>query len=329
MSYKIIYLSLGYGGIGPKTASAKIATIIYAIFGIPIMLWYLSNVGSLLAKMVRFMCAKLCCCCCEPKNDEKGKTLPSSSSSSLSTRKVSDPYYQMKPVDGIHGRSREESRVHHCTDEDYERPLPRASIFLIFILCIAILVGYVCLGSFIVSRWEHWRFLDSFYFCFLTLTTISFGDIRSQKMGGLERFQQRTEWFCSFYILFGMALTSMFFNILHEEISRRFKRWKHHPPLDPPYPLEEKEALATVNRARTRRPVENSYSVHYMNFSPTTTTSRNYTEETLIPNDIHPKHESTMKTSYDEDEVTSDYIVSHPIPPPREVIYGSHAVFPR
>jgi len=333
----IIYFSLGYGGIGPKTSSAKIATMIYAIFGIPIMLWYLSNVGSLLAKISRFLCAKLCCCCCyEDPPPPRQQPPQSSAPNATSNRKGSDPYYQMKPGDGdvTLTQSYGDEALSRRDEGDEGSSHPRLSILFILLLSIGVLLAYISLGSYIVSRWEKWHFLDGFYFCFLTLTTISFGDIRAPKTGGLERFTTRTEWFCSFYILFGMALTSMFFNILHEEISRKYKLWKelpvHRGPLQ-----ESKDTLATVNRTR-RRPVENSYSVHFMNFnSPSNTTgSRNFTEETILSS--HEGHckprglpcsDSTSKM-YDEEEVPTDYIVAHPIPPPRE-IYGSHPVFPR
>jgi len=328
----IIYLSLGYGGIGPKTSSAKIATMIYAVFGIPIMLWYLSNVGSLLAKIARFCCAKLCCCCCYEEPPPSSRRRPPKSSAS--NRKPSDPFYQMKPVDGDVAvtSSYRDDGLSRAENPENGPSRPRVSILFILTLSLAVLLGYICLGSYVVSKWEKWRFLDGFYFCFLALTTISFGDTRAQKVGGLERFHTRTEWFCSFYILFGMALTSMFFNILHEEISRKYKLWKEFP-VSPGTHQENKETLATVNRTR-RRPVENSYSVHFMNFnSPNTAGSRNFTEETLLSNEGHckprgiPCSDSASKM-YDDEEVPADYIVAHPIPPPRE-IYGSHPVFPR
>lgn len=242
--------------------------MVYAVFGIPIMLWYLSNVGSLLAKIVRFFCLKVCgCCFCRDVSSPS-----SSSSSSASTRKV-DPYYNMKPIVDTsemhhhhHNHTSDDatnSSRHHHTHSQH-----RISICFIFTLCILVLLGYVCLGAWVVTRWEKWRFLDSFYFCFLTLTTISFGDSRSQRTGRLDSFTATTEWFCSFYILFGMALTSMFFNILHEEISQRFKQWKQHSP----------------SSGDKRIPVENSYSVHFMNFSGPNQTGRNFTEETLLSN---------------------------------------------
>ena len=308
------------------------------------MLWYLSNVGSLLAKIARFVCGRVCCCCCCREGSGSGG---SSSSASSSTRKVSDPYYSMKPVDGDLHSNKDEHHHHHHLDEDRGGgggggsggdDTHRVSILFILILCVSVLLGYVCLGSYIVSKWEKWRFLDSFYFCFLTLTTISFGDSRAHKTGKLEKFNQRTEWFCSFYILFGMALTSMFFNILHEEISHRFKRWKRHSGQND-YQIDQKEQHNNSgnNQKGKRRPVENSYSVHFMNFnSNNPSASRNFTEETLLSNEIHHQSRGMQEQQdkgvggYDhhhEEDIPTDYM-SHPLPPPREV-YTPHPVFPR
>lgn len=39
-------------------------------------------------------------------------------------------------------------------------------------LCIALVIGYICGGAMLFSVWEDWTFLDSSYFCFVTLTTI-------------------------------------------------------------------------------------------------------------------------------------------------------------
>jgi potassium channel subfamily K member 18 len=39
-------MSAGYGNIAPSTDWGKIATIFYAIFGMPLFLLYLSNIGN-------------------------------------------------------------------------------------------------------------------------------------------------------------------------------------------------------------------------------------------------------------------------------------------
>lgn len=39
-------------------------------------------------------------------------------------------------------------------------------------LCVFLVVSYIIAGAFLFSSWEGWSFLDSAYFCFITLTTI-------------------------------------------------------------------------------------------------------------------------------------------------------------
>lgn len=42
------FVRIGYGNIAPATELGKIATIFYAIIGMPLFLLYLSNIGNLL-----------------------------------------------------------------------------------------------------------------------------------------------------------------------------------------------------------------------------------------------------------------------------------------
>lgn len=39
-------------------------------------------------------------------------------------------------------------------------------------LCVFLVISYILGGAYLFSRWEDWSFLDSAYFCFITLTTI-------------------------------------------------------------------------------------------------------------------------------------------------------------
>ena len=45
------------------------------------------------------------------------------------------------------------------------------------ILSLAYLAFFLSIGSCIFTIWEDWSFFDAFYFCFITMTTIGFGDI--------------------------------------------------------------------------------------------------------------------------------------------------------
>jgi len=56
----------GYGHIAPKTAAGMVATIFYAIVGIPLTLLTITNLGHMLATAFRFLYRNIfivCTCC--------------------------------------------------------------------------------------------------------------------------------------------------------------------------------------------------------------------------------------------------------------------------
>ena len=62
---KSFLFSLGYGHITTKTVQGKIATILYSAFGIPLMMLFVANIGSTMAKMFAFVFGRItmifCC----------------------------------------------------------------------------------------------------------------------------------------------------------------------------------------------------------------------------------------------------------------------------
>ncbi|XP_054710326.1 TWiK family of potassium channels protein 7-like [Uloborus diversus] len=86
-------------------------------------------------------------------------------------------------------------------------------------LCISIVVGYICGGAILFSYWEGWDYSDSCYFCFITLTTIGFGDM-VPGTAVLSEDAQLALGLCSLYLLFGMALLAMSFNLVQEEVTK-------------------------------------------------------------------------------------------------------------
>uniref|UniRef100_UPI00358FBBE9 potassium channel subfamily K member 9-like n=1 Tax=Myxine glutinosa TaxID=7769 RepID=UPI00358FBBE9 len=78
-----------------------------------------------------------------------------------------------------------------------------------FLSCISTL----CLGALTFSYCEHWSFMDSFYFCFITLTTIGLGDfVALQRFGALEN-QPHYVAFSFMYILLGLTVVGAFLNL--------------------------------------------------------------------------------------------------------------------
>lgn len=77
---------------------------------------------------------------------------------------------------------------------------------------------------------EGWRFVDAFYFCVMTLTTVGYGDVTPEK--------DVSKIFTSFYVLLGIGIIVAFVNIVAKhglegyqarqaEIEKRRRAIKH------------------------------------------------------------------------------------------------------
>nr|XP_027212715.1 uncharacterized protein LOC113805849 [Penaeus vannamei] len=67
-----VITTIGYGHVSPRTNTGKMVTIVYALFGIPLMLLCLTNIGNSMATSFRFMYHRMCCWYCRKKKDEDG-----------------------------------------------------------------------------------------------------------------------------------------------------------------------------------------------------------------------------------------------------------------
>ncbi|XP_036232739.2 uncharacterized protein [Bactrocera oleae] len=234
-----VLTTIGYGNIAPRTTLGRLVTLVYAIFGIPLTLVYLSSTGGILAKVAREVFSKaLCCCLCsncgyccydEKRMAEKERRMKRKRQQEELRKQqaaLQEPYYvhdsyataekqsnlsggtQMLPPD-IDSLSASESRG----------SMHGLSILAPILLCLSMMIIYILIGAAVLYRLEDWPILDGIYFCFMSLSTIGFGDM----LPGLRRESTATTWFCSIYIMSGMALTAMCFNVIHEEIVHRIK----------------------------------------------------------------------------------------------------------
>lgn len=69
-------------------------------------------------------------------------------------------------------------------------------------------------GAAAFSTYEGWTYFDSVYYCFITLTTIGFGDmVALQKDNALEKKPEYVM-FSLIFILFGLAIVAASLNLL-------------------------------------------------------------------------------------------------------------------
>ncbi|XP_052017529.1 potassium channel subfamily K member 9 [Apodemus sylvaticus] len=75
-------------------------------------------------------------------------------------------------------------------------------------------MGTLCLGAAAFSQCEDWSFFHAYYYCFITLTTIGFGDfVALQAKGALQRKPFYVA-FSFMYILVGLTVIGAFLNLV-------------------------------------------------------------------------------------------------------------------
>lgn len=75
-------------------------------------------------------------------------------------------------------------------------------------------MGTLCLGAAAFSQCEDWSFFHAYYYCFITLTTIGFGDfVALQSKGALQRKPFYVA-FSFMYILVGLTVIGAFLNLV-------------------------------------------------------------------------------------------------------------------
>ncbi|KAG6459924.1 potassium channel subfamily K member 18 [Manduca sexta] len=250
-----VLTTIGYGSVAPRTALGKAVTIGYAVIGIPLTLLYLSVVGALLSRLARSVFSRaLCCCLCTKcgyccldertmTTKERKEKVRRQDDYRNQTLHLQEPYYVRSPSGTIISASQAHSvsttsikdktqglsflrdcDSMSCTDTDSKVSLRGFSILAPVSLCLAAIFIYIFFGALVLYQLEGWSPIDGIYFCFMSLSTIGFGHLAP---GATQKNSASTGtvWFCSIYIMTGLALTAMCFNVLHDEIVHRLK---HH-----------------------------------------------------------------------------------------------------
>ncbi|PZC76261.1 hypothetical protein B5X24_HaOG204867 [Helicoverpa armigera] len=108
------------------------------------------------------------------------------------------------------------SEIYHPPSDVVKEEIKPVPIWL----CVFLVASYIVAGTFLFKSWESWEYLDAAYFCFITLTTIGFGDFVPAQGQSVEDTQAAVHSIalCSLYLLFGIALLAMSFNLVQEEV---------------------------------------------------------------------------------------------------------------
>ncbi|KAH8271521.1 hypothetical protein KR018_002614 [Drosophila ironensis] len=226
-----VITTIGYGHITPKTKLGRSLTIIYAIIGIPMFLIVLADLGKLFTRSVKFLWAYVrrvyytrSCRRIRKQQQIRDAMTGFNTVYDMAIRRPSmffgksgEDNDEESQADAEAGRSMGTSHPETPTspypetfevDDEFNLPVSVASLLLISYILLGT-AGYVMVES-------EWTTLDAFYYVFISMSTIGFGDLVPS-----NPFYVMVS---MIYLIFGLALTSMFINVVQIKLSDHFKR---------------------------------------------------------------------------------------------------------
>ncbi|EDW72564.1 uncharacterized protein Dwil_GK20972 [Drosophila willistoni] len=225
-----VITTIGYGHITPKTDLGRSLTVIYAIIGIPMFLIVLADLGKLFTRSVKFLWAYVrrvyytrSCRRIRKQQQIRDAMTGFNTVYDMAIRRPSMFFGKTEEditdVESQHDANKSLGTSHPETptspypetfevDDEFNLPVSVASLLLI---------SYILLGTVGYTLVEpDWTYLDAFYYVFISMSTIGFGDLVPS-----NPFYVMVS---MIYLIFGLALTSMFINVVQIKLSDHFKR---------------------------------------------------------------------------------------------------------
>ncbi|XP_064631204.1 TWiK family of potassium channels protein 18-like isoform X2 [Lineus longissimus] len=204
-----VYTTIGYGHIAPVTDGGKVATVIYAIIGIPLCLLVMADLGRLMTKGIKGLFALI-----------KRFYYTGQLSRMRKTKAVEflEKKLDMKSQGDLNKSTEAQTEADadgktllygYEIDDEFNLPVSVAlAIVGIYLFCCAA----------IYTRFEDWSYGDALYFLFVSMSTIGFGDF----------VPENQEFFLasSLLVLFGLSLVSMTITVLVDYIADLYKKAK-------------------------------------------------------------------------------------------------------
>lgn len=154
-----VFTMIGFGHLVPRTQWGKIATMLYAVFGIPVYVLYFMNMGQVLASCFKWFYCKMAKCSCERKASP-----PDAGALEGKTIELQDGVSPEAPNDNLSDDLND--------DDDISSEL----VIVPSTACIWVWLTYLATGTIMFAEWENWEYLDACYFCVTSLCKIGMGD---------------------------------------------------------------------------------------------------------------------------------------------------------
>ncbi|KAL0266665.1 UNVERIFIED_CONTAM: hypothetical protein PYX00_009149 [Menopon gallinae] len=237
------------------------------------MLIYLSTTGEILSRHFRALYVRVFCIKRKkPKSDKSKGKKPKTETTFLNTtyghkhNNIVDgkiPFTtgstedMLKDRSGIYGCSGDVPERKHVCQHHQTVQVP-------ILFCLFFILLYICGGAYLFHYTENWTYLEGSFFCFTSLGTIGFGDLMPGLHHNLNLSKKSSVSgeivsviASSTYILVGMALIAMCFNIVQEQVVVILKKMTKFFGVisDGPDEREELEEESKINHVEKKNPV--------------------------------------------------------------------------
>ncbi len=187
--------------------------MLYSIIGIPLCLIVLTDIGKVFTRglksmwsyLRRFVTAAKVAAKTDSKAEGEGKTAGKTSGSATPSGSLTPAVSRQN----LYKRKKDEEDI-YVVDDEFNLPP---------IIAILIAIVYMLFGVILYRQWEDWSYLESFYFIFVSLSTIGFGDV----------LPDQPQYFLatSMYLLIGLSLVAMVINVIMEALGFGITKAKH------------------------------------------------------------------------------------------------------
>ncbi|KAH7712731.1 Twik (KCNK-like) family of potassium channelsalpha subunit 21 [Aphelenchoides avenae] len=190
--------TIGYGNLACRTFEGRVATIMYALVGIPLMLAVLNSMGKVLFVSVRSVW-------------EMARAKIKKRAKRIRKRLHIEHIHITKTCDGSQSlmpqTTEEIVEVESDIDTDAFETFP-------LYLAVMIVFTYIAACSVIINLWEDWDWFTAFYYLFISMSTIGLGD----------EMPEHPHFAVCFYIFFivGLAMVSMCVSLLQIRMENKY-----------------------------------------------------------------------------------------------------------
>lgn len=231
-SYAAFFFVVGYGHVTPKTVSGRMITIVYCIIGLPLTFMCIAKLGHAFAIAFRVIyhtcCCAVCCLSCLARKQtlrRKNKTNNAEIDDAIGALVIGTEARKQSSI--VIGGKRYKSYTlwklwQRNIGAKYELSLDHGTAVPTY-LCLVVMGAYIAGGALMFSAWEGWEIDEGAYFCFVTLTTIGFGDYVPGLDSYGEENSNKEQVFCAIYVLVGLACVAMCFDLMQSDVMKKFK----------------------------------------------------------------------------------------------------------